>query len=192
MNANTPLKSHWQANGPQDSAQPAHENRPNGYNVSSKILMAVGYLFLLAAIPNVFGWGLVLLCCMSRSFRELLFEPWLRRNGDALFNVCCWQIQSSLNLLIEPVVDWVSFIVEQSGATIGLSEGTMWMVLLAAPVAYVCAILGWEARVWLNSMLLTCELRVEAVVLVVIVTLVVARRFSKEQPETHEVLSIAR
>lgn len=184
MKANTHRSSHWQTDA---SAHPALKTMSGGYDISSKILIAVGYLFLLTVVPNVFGWGLVLLCCISASFRELLFEPWKRRDGNSLFHACCWQIQSVLDLLIKPVHDCLSFIIEQLSLSVGLSEGTMWTILLAAPVAYVCAILGWEARVWLNNIMLACELRVEAVVLVVIVTLVVSRQFTKEKLEELEV-----
>lgn len=156
--------------------QNAPRDTSGKYNTFSKLLMAIGYLFLLAIIPNVFGWALIVLSISSSAFQELLFEPWLQRDGALLFNTCCWKVQSVFDLLTEPVYSGIFLALQQLGLRIGVSVGTIGAVILSMPAAYLAAVLGWKVREWLNAMLLVCELRVEVVVLVVATALILSRR----------------
>lgn len=157
-----------------------------GYTSSSKLLMAVGYLFLLTIVPNIFGWGLVLLCVSSSTVRHLLFEPWTQRDGTLLFSTCCWKIQSFLGSPIKLACSALSTVLEQAGGSVGLSSESSWTILLTMPVVYILTVLGWKVRDWLNIMLLRCELRVEIVFVIVAIALIVPRRFTREEEQEQE------
>lgn len=140
---------------------------PGNKVLSTGLLMVPVYLFFLSTIPNAFGLGIILLCCISSTFRKLLLEPWNQENGASLFNACCWEIQCIVELLIGSVFGGICFIFWQVSRWTRLQIITLGTISLSIPTAYLFAIFMWNARGWLNTMLLTCELRVEIVALIV-------------------------
>lgn len=144
------------------------------------LMMVPVYLFLLSIVPNAFGMGIILLCFISSTFRKVLLEPWSQENGAFLFNACCWKIQCIAELLIGPVFGGISFMFWQLSRWTQLQMITLGTILLSAPTAYLFAIFGSKARDWLNTMLLTSELRVEIVALVVGIAVVVSWSLARQ------------
>lgn len=133
------------------------------------------YLSLLAVVLTPFGWGLLFLCCLSSTLREMIFGTWTQRDGYSLFQACCWSLHSTFDLLTRPIYGGISFVFGRLSASVGISTETIRMILLTIPIGYLFVITWCQVRGLLDSVLLSCELRVEVVAVIVVCVVLLLR-----------------
>lgn len=136
----------------------------------SNLMTLLAYLAICSIFPNAFGWTLVILCFMSPSFQTLLFEAWKHKDGVALFNSCCWDVQSFFGVLFGTVYGGTAFILWPLCRLFRVHVNTALLCLICIIPVFVGAIYVWVIFDYFNTMMLRATVVIPMMIVVAVVS----------------------